>query len=639
MGEKRRIRIWGSVFLISFLVLGMVKIILLERSVEEGEYPGATEHGQKVMKIAENVWILGRKDGGLSVFEEGEEKSYSLEEALQSDEACSEVLADLVLFDNQIVQIHKKTQKISGKLLSADSGGIELEGKGRLSFSQKVKGYRLYGRMQMCGYKDLLIGYDSADFVVEDGEICGILMVKEEAMQSIRVLISTTGYQSLFHRQAEFGCDTAYTVSYGEGSNGSNGEEHFQAGEVFNISCESDRFLTGRIQIRPDVLTGKVSINSVERNQGIPCFRGFLELVLTEEGMVIINELPLEEYLYSVVPSEMPASFPKEALKAQAVCARTYAYGHMLHAAYPGYGAHVDDSTSYQVYNNIAEQENAVSAVRETYGELLYTGDMTALANTYYYSTSCGAGSDAGAFSPVGQEQLSYLKPEFINRSAWIQKTSTGKPMGAEELSEEETFRQFILQTKEEDYEKDEGWYRWSYVVEKADENRMLSVLQKRYRSSPGLILTYSKEKNDYVSQYPEKLGKLKDIAIVKRGAGGVAQELVLTGEEETIKVLSEYNIRCVLNDGKTKVCKQDGKEVLLSSLLPSAFFIIETGKEGENVVGYTITGGGFGHGVGMSQNAAGIMARDGFSAGEILSFFYPGCILCNVYQIDRTSS
>ena len=211
--------------------------------------------------------------------------------------------------------------------------------------------------------------------------------------------------------------------------------------------------------------------------------------------------------------------------------------------------------------------------------------------------------------------------------------------MGAEELSEEETFRQFILQTKEEDYEKDEGWYRWSYVVEKADENRMLSVLQKRYRSSPGLILTYSKEKNDYVSQYPEKLGKLKDIAIVKRGAGGVAQELVLTGEEETIKVLSEYNIRCVLNDGKTKVCKQDGKEVLLSSLLPSAFFIIETGKEGENVVGYTITGGGFGHGVGMSQNAAGIMARDGFSAGEILSFFYPGCILCNVYQIDRTSS
>ena len=78
---------------------------------------------------------------------------------------------------------------------------------------------------------------------------------------------------------------------------------------------------------------------------------------------------------------------------------------------------------------------------------------------------------------------------------------------------------------------------------------------------------------------------------------------------------------------------------MLLSSLLPSAFFIIETGKEGENVVGYTITGGGFGHGVGMSQNAAGIMARDGFSAGEILSFFYPGCSLCNVYQIDRTSS
>ena len=51
----------------------------------------------------------------------------------------------------------------------------------------------------------------------------------------------------------------------------------------------------------------------------------------------MVNELPLEEYLYSVVPSEMPASYPLEALKAQAICARTYAYGHMLRAGYPRY--------------------------------------------------------------------------------------------------------------------------------------------------------------------------------------------------------------------------------------------------------------------------------------------------------------
>ena len=67
-----------------------------------------------------------------------------------------------------------------------------------------------------------------------------------------------------------------------------------------------------------------------------------MELLLTEGGIAVINEVLLEEYLYSVVPSEMPSSYPGEALKAQAVCARTYAYGHMEHAGYPKYGAHVD---------------------------------------------------------------------------------------------------------------------------------------------------------------------------------------------------------------------------------------------------------------------------------------------------------
>ena len=76
-----------------------------------------------------------------------------------------------------------------------------------------------------------------------------------------------------------------------------------------------------------------------------PSYRGHIELLRTADGIAVVNELPLEEYLYSVVPSEMPASYPLEALKAQAICARTYAYGHMLRAGYPRYGAHVDDST------------------------------------------------------------------------------------------------------------------------------------------------------------------------------------------------------------------------------------------------------------------------------------------------------
>ena len=96
-----------------------------------------------------------------------------------------------------------------------------------------------------------------------------------------------------------------------------------------------------------------------------PSYAGILDLYATSEGIVIINELPVESYLGKVVPSEMPASYQKEALKAQAVCARNYAERQMEDYAYPEYQAHVNDSTDYQVYNS-AQQDTSTEAVRET---------------------------------------------------------------------------------------------------------------------------------------------------------------------------------------------------------------------------------------------------------------------------------
>ena len=169
-------------------------------------------------------------------------------------------------------------------------------------------------------------------------------------------------------------------------------EELFSRGDEVTIDTDSDYFVGERIRIVPTVLTGRVRLINVNRSQGTPSYRGHIELLRTAEGIAVVNELPLEEYLYSVVPSEMPASYPLEALKAQAICARTYAYGHMLRAGYPRYGAHVDDSTSYQVYNNITEADSATTAVKETYGQMILTDEGT-VANTYYYSTSCGVGT------------------------------------------------------------------------------------------------------------------------------------------------------------------------------------------------------------------------------------------------------
>ena len=131
-----------------------------------------------------------------------------------------------------------------------------------------------------------------------------------------------------------------------------------------------------------------IQVLSVQRQQGNPVYRGTLEIIPEEKGFLLINELPLEEYLKSVVPSEMPSTYEKEALKAQAVCARTYACKQMESHVLQKYNVHVDDSVNYQVYANIAAGPSTDAAVDETRDQVLtYQGK---LIEAYYFSTSAG---------------------------------------------------------------------------------------------------------------------------------------------------------------------------------------------------------------------------------------------------------
>ena len=88
----------------------------------------------------------------------------------------------------------------------------------------------------------------------------------------------------------------------------------------------------------------------------------------------------------------------------------------------------------------------------------------------------------------------------------------------------------------------------------------------------------------------------------------------------------NEYHVRAVVTDGETKAELQNDNTYACGNLLPSAFFIIKTKKSEELVNGIQITGGGFGHGVGMSQNGAKNLADLGYEAKDILEFYYEGC-------------
>ena len=80
----------------------------------------------------------------------------------------------------------KTAQKVSGKILRVEDGGVEVEGSGFLPFSDTLRVYRLYGKLQSYETQDLRIGYDFTDFVVDDGCVQAALVVKEETMENIR---------------------------------------------------------------------------------------------------------------------------------------------------------------------------------------------------------------------------------------------------------------------------------------------------------------------------------------------------------------------------------------------------------------------------------------------------------------------
>ena len=492
--------------------------------------------------------------------------------------------------------------------------------------------------------------------------------------ETIRVLIQNSDYQGIYHKEVKLSCDTEWELHYG--LDGELTEKH-AGGEELLLDENSAWFTEcARIVLSPAEDGGKISLLSVNRSQGTPAYRGSMEIRKTGQGFVVINELPVEEYLYGVVPSEMPVSYPMEALKAQAICARTYVYAHLESPGYGEYGAHVDDSTGYQVYNNTAEKEEAIQAVQETKGEVVRLNGE--LVDTYYYSTSCGFGADERVWNPGEEKKVSYLTAVSISETAMQQDQNSAEIPGteyftAQDMCRGDYFHEFLHNPPETDFERQEPWYRWSITVESLDTESLRKVLKERQEAEPDRILV---EKNGGKTEPVgrnagnaggnventgsnagnaggnagnvgsnagnagsnaeaagewEDIGRKTDIRNGKRGDGGIAESLVIKGEKKTVTVLSQYNIRAVLCAGGVTAVRQDGSKVELKMLLPSAFFEIESVKEGENMIGYKLYGGGYGHGAGMSQNAARHMAEKGYTTADILLFFYRDCKIENV--------
>ncbi len=552
-----------------------------------------------------NVWIVENTEDEFIYFYKNYRVTTTKHVILESLER--EQVADIQFGLGDLQHLVLKTEKITGKVLKISSEEVEIEGVGVYPLSENIQYYRLYDRMENVGRNEVPLGYDFTDFVVEEGEVQAGLLVKDEKMENIRVLIKNSNFDSYYHKEIVLEADVDLEMTYGDD------KLEISAGERFCIYPDSEYFVTNRIYLKPKALTGRTVFHSIERNNGGQGYYGSFELEKREDGILLINEVLLEEYLYAVVPSEMPGYYPLEALKAQAISARTYAYNKMLFSGLSSYGANVDDSSTYQVYNNIKENVNTTAAVKETRGQLLYAENGP--AETYYYSTSCGFGTDAGIWNVNNENTLPYLQGKEMTV-----KTSV---YTAEELKTEERFQEFITRTDSSHFESEEGWYRWEY--EHKNLTTIAEKLINRLEKYPNYVFTSTDGKN-WGNQPLGEGFNITDIQVKSRGMGGTIEELLVITDKGNFLVKNEYHIRTVLSDGEAKAVLQSGDSYACGNLLPSAFFTINVVKEENKVIAMKLTGGGFGHGVGMSQNGAKNLANLGYDAKDILEFYYEGC-------------
>ena len=560
---------------------GLVMDIYIDREIQ------VCKRGNEIIRVVEeissevvykNTWIasVDESDKTFTGYVGDVKREFDTKKKLGAGTGFEDQVADLHLRSGKVEKIVLKEERINGKILAVKEDSIEVEGYGAVPMDEGFQVYRLYGDFARRTINDLLVGYDALEFAVADGNLCAALLKHPFDADSIRVLIMDDGFQTVFHDQIQLEFLSNGTYRTGEKS------YEFVAGETLNVTMDSSLFQNGRVIFEPEDQEKGIRVISMNRSYGNPVYSGRLEISREEGGLVLVNELYLEDYLKHVVPSEMPVSYEKEALKAQAVCARTYAYRQIQGNSYKEYGAHVDDSTRFQVYNNLETSQASDAAVTETYGKILMYQNSPAEA--FYFSTSCGHTTD-GTIWGASLSSVPYLKGVTV------------RPGGGQlDLTDEDTFSSFI-KSAASGYESEYAMYRWTTTCTSSQLEQKISGI-----------------------------GSITNLEVTRRSTGGIAVELQVTGTEGVKTVSTESQIRSILGNPELVIKKQDGQTLTGWSSLPSAFLTVEKKKTDENgMVTFAIYGGGYGHGVGMSQNGAQAMAKKGKTYEQILQFFFTG--------------
>lgn len=269
---------------ISVLVSGGEILKMEEMVSDEAFYP--------------NVWITKSGEGEVTAFMDGITRSIPMRGLKEN---YGGTLGDLQLKGGIIRKVNLKKESIRGKVLQVTEDSIEIQGYGVVPTGEHFKVYKTYGELGMQSRSDILVGYEQQQFVVADGKICAALTTQAAETTRIRVLIRNSGYKNIFHDRISFTADVPFTLQYAEGQ-----KETFPAETIIELHAGSHYVSQGRLLVETESYAGNIKLLNVERNTGVPLYRGSMEFKAEGDRLLAVNELLLEDYLCKVVPSEMP---------------------------------------------------------------------------------------------------------------------------------------------------------------------------------------------------------------------------------------------------------------------------------------------------------------------------------------------
>lgn len=334
-------------------------------------------------------------------------------------------------------------------------------------------------------------------------------------------------------------------------------------------------------------------------------YRGFIGFISGTSGLNLINHVDVESYLYGVVPKEIPPLSSAEALKAQAVAARSFVYNSLKKHAAEGYN--LCDTTHCQVYGGlIAEHQNTNMSVDDTFGLVATYNGLP--ANTVYHSSSGGHTENS---EKVWLTAVPYLR-------AVPDPFSTNGPNSSWSI----VLTSFEIEDKLETAGYKIGSVNGISIKERSESGRV--TLMEVIGSRDTVELTGA--------QFRTIMGALTfKSTLFYIGDESAAGSTILYAADA--RRISEIE---AARKGFTVLSKNGNVTNISKISAIGASGIKNLGSNYADVVRadeFIITGKGFGHGVGMSQYGAIEMAKQGYTFDEILKHYYRNIELTIFYR------